>query len=51
MFDAHHDLLTIAYQAYITGDYSYLNKISNYFNDNNVNKTIYYNQLQIYLLL
>ena len=40
MFDAHHDLLTIAYQAYITGDYSYLNKISNYFNENNVKGAI-----------
>lgn len=40
MFDAHHDLLTIAYQAYITGDYSYLNKISYYFNDHNVKGAI-----------
>ena len=28
MFDAHYDLLTIAYKAYLTKDYSYLEKIS-----------------------
>ena len=36
MFDTHYDLLTIAYKAYLTGDYSYIDKISKYFNDNNV---------------
>ena len=36
MFDTHFDLLTIAYRSYLTGDYSYIEKISKYFNDNNV---------------
>lgn len=40
MFDAHHDLLTIAYTAYVTGDYSYLEKISKAFNNNNVKGAI-----------
>ena len=40
MFDTHYDLLTIAYKAYLTGDYSYLDKISKYFNDNNVTSVI-----------
>ena len=40
MFDAHHDLLTIAYKAYITGDYSYLEKISEAFNNYNVRGAI-----------
>lgn len=40
MFDAHYDLLTIAYNSYIKNDYSYLEKISNYFRDNNVRGVI-----------
>ncbi|MBQ8131905.1 MAG: membrane dipeptidase, partial [Bacilli bacterium] len=36
MFDTHYDLLTIAYKAYLTNDYSYLEKISHYFHENNV---------------
>ena len=40
MFDAHHDLLTISYKAFITGDYSYLNKISKFFNNYNVKGAI-----------
>ena len=37
MFDTHYDLLTIAYQAYVTGDYTYLENISKFFHENNVN--------------
>lgn len=40
MFDTHYDLLTIAYKAYITNDYSYLDKISKYFNNDNVTSVI-----------
>lgn len=40
MFDTHYDLLTIAYKAYLTGDYSYLEKISKYFGKNNVKGVI-----------
>lgn len=40
MFDAHHDLLSISYKAYITGDYSYLEKISKDFCNNNVKGAI-----------
>lgn len=40
MFDTHYDLLTIAYNSYIKDDYSYLDKISKYFNDNNVRGAI-----------
>lgn len=40
MFDAHHDLLSIAYKAYLTGDYSYLEKISKSFNSHNVKGAI-----------
>lgn len=36
MIDTHYDLLTIAYIAYLKNDYSYLEKISHYFNENNV---------------
>lgn len=36
MIDTHYDLLTIAYVAYLKNDYSYLEKISHYFNENNV---------------
>ena len=36
MFDTHFDLMTIAYKAYLTNDYSYLEKISHYFHDHNV---------------
>lgn len=36
MFDTHFDLLSIAYKAYLTNDYSYLEKIAKYFNENNV---------------
>lgn len=36
MLDTHYDLLSIAYTSYLNGDYSYLNQISKYFNDNNV---------------
>lgn len=40
MFDTHYDLLTIAYNSYIKNDYSYLEKISKYFRDNNVKGVI-----------
>ncbi len=40
MFDTHYDLLTIAYMAYTTGNYSYLEQISKYFHDNNVTGVI-----------
>lgn len=40
MFDTHYDLLTIAYKAYLTNDYSYLEKISHYFHDSNVRGVI-----------
>ncbi len=40
MFDTHYDLLTIAYQAYVTGDYTYLENISKFFHENNVNGVI-----------
>ena len=36
MIDCHYDLLSIAYVAYLNNDYSYLEKIAKYFNDNNV---------------
>lgn len=36
MIDTHYDLLSIAYVAYLKNDYSYLEKISHYFNENNV---------------
>lgn len=36
MIDTHYDLLTIAYSAYIKNDYSYLEKVSRYFNQDNV---------------
>lgn len=36
MIDTHYDLLSIAYVAYLKNDYSYLEKISKYFNENNV---------------
>ena len=36
MVDTHYDLLSIAYTAYLKNDYSYLEKISHYFNENNV---------------
>ena len=40
MFDTHYDLLTIAYKAYLTNDYSYLEEITKYFNDKNVTGVI-----------
>lgn len=40
MFDTHYDLLTIAYNSYIKNDYSYLEKVSKYFRDNNVRGVI-----------
>lgn len=40
MFDTHHDLLSIAYKAYLTGDYSYLKKMSDDINENNVKGVI-----------
>lgn len=40
MIDTHYDLLSIAYVAYLKNDYSYLEKISSYFNDNNVKGVI-----------
>lgn len=40
MFDAHHDLLSIAYKAYLTGDYSYLEKVSKDINSHNVKGAI-----------
>jgi len=36
LIDVHYDLLSIAYVAYLKNDYSYLEEISKYFNDNNV---------------
>lgn len=36
MIDVHYDLLSIAYVAYLKNDYSYLEKISQYFNKDNV---------------
>lgn len=36
MIDTHYDLLSIAYVAYLKNDYSYIEKISKYFNDKNV---------------
>ena len=40
MLDTHYDLLSIAYVAYLKNDYSYLEKISKYFNDKNVTSVI-----------
>lgn len=40
MIDTHYDLLTIAYVAYLKNDYSYLERISKYFNDKNVTGVI-----------
>lgn len=40
MIDTHYDLLSIAYVAYLKNDYSYLEKISKYFNNNNVTGVI-----------
>ena len=40
MFDTHYDLLTIAYNSYIKNDYSYLEKVSKFFRDNNVRGVI-----------
>lgn len=40
MIDTHYDLLTIAYVAYLNNDYSYLEKISHYFNKDNVTGVI-----------
>ena len=40
MIDTHYDLLTIAYVAYLKNDYSYLEKISKYFNEKNVTGVI-----------
>lgn len=40
MIDTHYDLLSIAYVAYLKKDYAYLEKISSYFHDNNVNGVI-----------
>lgn len=36
VFDAHYDLLSISYVAYLKNDYSYLEKIAHYFYDSNV---------------
>ena len=40
MIDTHYDLLSIAYVAYLKNDYSYLEKISKYFNEHNVTGVI-----------
>lgn len=40
MIDTHYDLLSIAYVAYLKQDYSYLRKISTFFNENNVSGVI-----------
>lgn len=40
MIDTHYDLLSIAYVAYLKNDYSYLEKISKYFNQENVKGVI-----------
>lgn len=40
LIDTHYDLLTIAYLSYLKNDYRYLQKISNYFNSNNVSGVI-----------
>ena len=40
MIDTHYDLLSIAYVAYLKNDYSYLEKISKYFNSKNVTGVI-----------
>ena len=37
MVDTHYDLLSIAYCAYLSGNYAYLEKVSKYFHENNVN--------------
>lgn len=40
MIDTHYDLLSIAYVAYLKNDYSYLEKVSHYFHQNNVSGVI-----------
>lgn len=40
MIDMHYDLLSILYYSYLKNDFSYINELKKYFNDNNVNGVI-----------
>ena len=36
MIDMHYDLLSILYYCYLRNDFSYINDLQKYFNNNNV---------------